>query len=97
MTNKEIAQSFQLLGQLMHLHGENPFKIRSYESAYRKLRSWEEPLSEMPDEQIAAIQGVGKAIHGKIRELLDNGSMNTLERYKAQTPEGIQEMLQIKG
>jgi len=97
MTNKEIAQSFQLLGQLMHLHGENPFKIRSYESAYRKLRSWEEPLSDMPDEQIAAIQGVGKAIHGKIRELLDNGSMNTLERYKSQTPEGIQEMLQIKG
>ncbi|MEN0050516.1 MAG: PHP domain-containing protein, partial [Bacteroidota bacterium] len=97
MTNKEIAQSFQLLGQLMHLHNENKFKIRSYESAYRKLRSWEEPLSEMPDEQIAAIQGVGKAIHGKIRELLDNGQMSTLERYKSQTPEGIQEMLQIKG
>ncbi|MEM8526893.1 MAG: PHP domain-containing protein [Bacteroidota bacterium] len=97
MTNKEIAQSFQLLGQLMHLHNENKFKIRSYESAYRKLRSWEEPLAAMPDEQIAAIQGVGKAIHGKIRELLDNGKMNTLERYKSQTPTGIQEMLQIKG
>ena len=97
MTNKEIAQSFQLLGQLMHLHNENKFKIRSYESAYRTLRSWEEPLAKMPDDQIATIKGVGKAIHGKIRELLDNGKMNTLERYKSQTPEGIQEMLNIKG
>ncbi|MEM0993127.1 MAG: PHP domain-containing protein [Bacteroidota bacterium] len=97
MTNKEIAQSFQLLGQLMQLQGENPYKIRSYENAYRKLRSWEVPLEEMPDPEIAAIPGVGKAIHGKIRELLDNGQMNTLERYKTQVPSGVQEMLQIKG
>ncbi|MEM9887525.1 MAG: PHP domain-containing protein [Bacteroidota bacterium] len=97
MTNKAIAQSFQLLGQLMQLQGENPYKIRSYENAYRKLRSWEVPLSSMTDEEITAISGVGKAIHGKIRELLDNGKMNTLERYKTQVPAGVQEMLQIKG
>jgi len=97
MTNKEIAKSFQLLGQIMALHGENPYKIRSYDSAYRNLRSLDTALADMQDEEIAAIKGVGKAIHGKIRELLDTGKMQTLERYKAQTPEGVQEMLQIKG
>ncbi|MEM9991854.1 MAG: helix-hairpin-helix domain-containing protein, partial [Bacteroidota bacterium] len=97
MTNQVIAKTFQLLGGLMEVHGENPYKIRSYQSAYRKLRSWEAPLSQMEDADIAAIPGVGKAIHGKIRELLDKGQMTTLERYKTQTPEGIQELLQIKG
>jgi DNA polymerase (family 10) len=97
MTNKEIAQAFQQLGQLMHLHGENPFKIRSYENAYRKLRSWEQPLSDLSDEELAAIPGVGKAIHGKIKELLTGGKMATLERYRSQTPPGVQEMLDIKG
>lgn len=97
MTNKEIAKSFQLLGQLMELHGENPYKVRSYQSAYRNLRSYEKPLMDMADEEIAAIEGVGKAIHGKIRELIDKGKMDTLERYAKQTPSGVQEMLQIKG
>ncbi len=97
MTNKEIAKSFQLLGQIMALHGENPYKIRSYESAYRNLRSLDTALAEMKEEDIAAIKGVGKAIHEKIRELLDTGKMKTLERYKTQTPEGVVEMLQIKG
>ncbi len=97
MTNKEIANAFQLLGGLMELHGENKFKIRSYQSAYRKLRSLDDALADMEDTAIGAIPGVGKAIHGKIRELLDNGQMTTLERYKDQTPVGIQELLQIKG
>ncbi|MCB0561353.1 MAG: DNA polymerase/3'-5' exonuclease PolX [Phaeodactylibacter sp.] len=97
MTNKEIAKQFQLLGSLMELHGENPFKIRSYQNAYRTLRSLDQPLAEMEEADIAGIKGVGKAISGKIRELVDNGQMQTLEKYKAQTPEGIQEMLNIKG
>lgn len=97
MTNKEIAKAFQLLGGLMEVHGENQYKIRSYQSAYRKLRSLDMPLAEMEDQAIGAIPGVGKAIHGKIRELLDAGQMATLERYKTQTPAGVQELLQIKG
>ena len=48
-------------------------------------------------EEIAGIKGVGKAISGKIGELLENGKMETLEKYKAITPSGIQEMLNIKG
>jgi DNA polymerase (family X) len=97
MTNKEIAETFQALGDIMELHGENTFKIRSYHNVYITLRKLDKPLSEMSDEEIVAIKGVGKAIGEKIRELLETGRMNTLEKYKAMTPEGVQEMLKIKG
>ncbi|NRB51760.1 MAG: DNA polymerase/3'-5' exonuclease PolX [Saprospiraceae bacterium] len=97
MTNKEIARTFQFLGNIMELHDENKFKIRSYQNAYISLRKLDQPLAEMSDEEIGKIKGVGKAIVGKIRELLDGGQMATLERYKAETPVGIQEMLGIKG
>lgn len=97
MTNKDIAQHFRQLGQLMELHGENPFKIRSYQSAYRNLRSLEQPLSDLSADEIGQIKGVGKAINGKIQELLESGEMATLEKYRAKTPAGIQEMLNIKG
>jgi len=97
MTNKEIANSFNLLGKLMELKGENPFKIRSYQNAYKLLAKLGTPLAEMSEEEIGALKGVGSAISGKIKELLDTGKMNTLERYKEQVPEGIQELVQIKG
>jgi DNA polymerase (family 10) len=97
MTNKEIARAFQLLGEIMELHEADPFKVRSYQNAYIQLRKLDTPLEGMPEEAIGQIKGVGKAIAGKIHELLQTGTMATLERYKAVTPQGIQEMLQVKG
>ena len=81
----------------MEMQGENPFKIRSYETAAGLLSKLGTPLSEMSQEEIQSLKGVGTAISGKIQELLTVGKMKTLERYKEQVPEGIQEMLQIKG
>jgi len=97
MTNKEIANKFQQLANLMELHEENKFKIRSYSSAYITLRKLGNPLEKMSDEEIGGIKGVGKAITGKIRELLDNGEMETMKKYQSMTPEGVQDMLNIKG
>jgi DNA polymerase (family X) len=97
MTNKEIAKHFATLGDLMELHQENPFKIRSYQSAYVTLRKLDTPLDTMSETDIAAIKGVGKAIAEKISELLKHGTMQTLEKYREMTPVGVQEMLQIQG
>jgi DNA polymerase (family X) len=97
MTNKEIAKHFSLLGDLMELHQENSFKIKSYASAYITLRKIDTPLTEMNDAEIASIKGVGKAIAEKIRELLDTGKMTALEKYRSMTPQGVQDMIQIPG
>ncbi len=97
MTNKEIAKAFNELAGLMELHEQNSFKIKSYQNAYRFLRKVSDPLSEMDEKQIGAIPGVGKAIVGKIIELTQNGSMATLEKWRAETPEGIRKMLSVKG
>jgi DNA polymerase (family 10) len=97
MTNKEIAKQFALLGDIMELHQENPFKIKSYQSAYITLRKLETPLSEMSPADIAGIKGVGKAIAEKIQDLLTKGTFDALETYKASTPPGVVQMLQING
>ncbi len=97
MINKDVANQFQFLGKILELYGENPFKIRSYQNVYISLRKLDQPLVDMTMEEINALPGVGKAITGKIEELLSNGKMSTLERYKEKTPQAILEMLQIKG
>ena len=97
MTNKQIALAFDELANLMELHEEDPFRIRSYASAYLTLRKLDAPLADLSDPEIKNIKGVGNAIAGKIRELLDTGQMETLEKYRAQTPAGVREMLEIGG
>ena len=97
MTNKDIAHRFSDLAAIMELHGENPFKIRSYQNAYITLRKLDKPLSDMPRAEMDAIKGVGKAIGDKIQELLTTNDLQTYRKYADVTPAGVVEMLGIKG
>lgn len=97
MTNKEVARAFRELADLMELHGENPFKIKSYQNAYLTLRKLGKPLAEMDVTEIRSVKGIGDAIAAKIGELLTNGKMETLEKYRQLTPCGVREMLEIPG
>ena len=81
----------------MLLHGENPYRIRSYSNAYLTFRKLGEPIAEMSDDEIKSLQGIGDAITAKTRSLIEKGSFDTLDRYRSKTPEGVQEMLDIKG
>ncbi len=97
MTNKEIAQAFDLLARVMELHNENPFKIKSYQNAYLNLRKLDQSLSTYTIEELMQIKGIGEAIAEKIQSLVLTGAMPTLEKYKAKTPPGVVEMLKING
>ena len=97
MSNKEIANAFNELAGLMELHEEPIFKIRSYQNAYLILRKLDRQLADMSPAEMKEIKGVGDAISLKIKELLTGGKMATLEKYRAQTPPGVVEMLDIKG
>jgi len=97
MTNKKIANALQDLASIMELHGENIFKIRSYQNAYIVLRKLDKPLSAMLRAEMDAIKGVGKAIGDKIEELLKTGELQAYKKYTDITPVGVIEMLNING
>lgn len=97
MTNKEIAKKFKLLGQLMELHGENPFKIRATDSAARFLNKLASPLAQLSDEERASLPGIGKGSLEKIKELLETKSLKELEHYLSITPAGVLTIMNIRG
>ncbi len=97
MENKSIAQSLRLLSQLMELHDENPFKIKSIANAAFKLDKLPFNISTKSLEELDQIEGLGKSIAAKVLELVQSGSLKELENLLKKTPEGIVEMLQIKG
>ncbi|MDN3588897.1 helix-hairpin-helix domain-containing protein [Pedobacter aquatilis] len=97
MENKTIARTLRLLSQLMELHEENPFKIKSIANAYFKVDKLPFALKDTPIEEIDKIDGIGKGLASKIIELLQTGELKELTDILQQTPEGIIEMLGIKG
>ena len=97
LNNKQISSKFDLLAKLMELHDDNPFKIKTYANAYLSLRKLEGNLAEMSKAELASIKGVGSTVADKIKELVETGEMKALEKFREMTPEGIQQMLSIKG
>ena len=97
MENKAIARTLRLLSQLMELHNENPFKIKSVAKAAFKVDKLPFAIKEKSLEEIGQIDGLGKSISGKVWELLQTGTMTDLQTILTNTPEGIVEMLGIKG
>ena len=97
MDNKKIAAHLKLFSQLMELHQENPFKIKSIAAASFKIDKFPFKLADKTLAEIENIDGIGKSTSAKIWELLTENKLQDLEDLIAATPPGVIEMLSIKG
>jgi len=83
---------------LLDLKGENPFKIRAYQSGARVLESLEEDLGTIIAEgRLGAIKGIGEALVQKITELYKTGKLKFYDELCAAVASGLVEMLEIPG
>lgn len=100
MTNLEIAVVFRRLADLMDLHDENVFKIRSYRNAADVIEDHSTPLAEMyAAGGVASLQtlpGVGSAISQKIADLLTTGTFKAYEEIKRAVPESTLDLLRVE-
>ena len=97
MDNAAIADNFSLLAKLMDIHGENPFKTKTYAVAAFNIEKLPGQLKDTPREKIFSIKGIGESVGKKIIEMLDTGKLTALDEWLQKTPPGVVEMLNIKG
>ncbi|NVJ47991.1 MAG: DNA polymerase/3'-5' exonuclease PolX, partial [Cytophagia bacterium] len=81
----------------MELHDENSFKIRGYQNAVFQLDKSDMELASLSLSELEGLQGVGKGIAATIREIIQNGTSSGLTDLLESTPEGIVELLDMKG
>ena len=85
----------------MDIRGDDPFRLRSYRNAAEAIETWPTPMQKIAAENgiagLQSIPGVGKAIAGKILELLNRGTFDAWERIIKETPEGVLDLLDIPG
>ncbi len=98
MTKNEIADILQEIATLLELRGENPFKVRAYQTGARVLEALEEDIGTViAEERLGSIKGMGEALVQKVTELHRTGRLKFYDELKASVPAGMIEMLDIPG
>ncbi|MFD1769038.1 helix-hairpin-helix domain-containing protein [Sphingobacterium suaedae] len=97
MENKAIAKAFKLCSQLMELFNENPFRTKAMASASFKIDKLPFPAVDASLQQLSEQPGIGKSTADRIQTIIETGSFTELDILIRKTPQGILEMLSIKG
>lgn len=97
MTKREIADILNEIALLLELKGENPFKIRAYQSGARAVEAIEEAeLARLVESnELLSVKGIGDALAKKIGELYQTGRLEFFENLKASVEPGLVELLEI--
>jgi DNA polymerase (family 10) len=97
MDNSAVSDMFDLLSKLMEIHGQDPFRSKSYASAAYNIEQLPSRLEGIDRHAIPSLKGIGDSTARKIVEILDTGRLKALDDLVAATPPGVLEMLKVKG
>jgi DNA polymerase (family X) len=97
MNNRQLADTFTLIGNLLEIKGEIIYKTLAYRKASESLMGLGREASEYWKEgKLEDIPGVGKAIAEKIGELFTTGKLGFLEKLKKEIPEELATWLAVQ-
>ncbi len=95
-TNRQLADTFTTIADMLEIKGEVIYKILAYRKAADSLNDLGRDVNDIWREgRLTEIPGVGKAIAEKIDELLSTGQLEFLEKLKREIPEGLVEVLGV--
>jgi len=98
MNNRQLADTFTLIGNLCEIKGEVIYVILAYRKASESLMALPREASDYWKEgKLREIPGVGKAIAEKIDELLTTGKLQFLENLKKEVPDELAGWLAVPG
>jgi DNA polymerase (family 10) len=99
MENARIAKTFDKIADLLELHDENPYRIRSYRNAASSIRSLSDQLTTRikQDQDLTEIPNIGESIAEKIHEIVETGHCRQLDSLQKQVPKGLPALLKVPG
>lgn len=98
MDRTAVARVLEQIADSLEFQEENPFRIRAFRTAAKAVRGLGvDPAAALADGSLAATKGVGPATVAIVRELVEGGRCELLERLREEVPQGLLELLGISG
>lgn len=97
VTNRMISDQLLLMGDILEILDDNPYKIRAYRRAADIVARHPKPLANLTAEEAGTPEGIGKAIVLKVREVAETGTFGELEDARSKVPPGLLELLALEG
>jgi DNA polymerase (family X) len=100
MTNREIADTLEMLADLLEFQGANPFRIRSYRNGARTIRDLTDSIATIVQEDASRLKklpGIGESVAEKCVTLVQTGSLPQLQELLEKIPESVLSLLRLPG
>jgi DNA polymerase (family 10) len=95
-SNRQLAEIFQKISDLLEIKGEVVYKTLAYRRAAENLTELGRDAYDIWQEgTLTDIPGVGKAIAEKIDELFSTGELEFLNKLESEVPPSLVEILQV--
>jgi DNA polymerase (family 10) len=91
LTNRDLADQFEEIGDLLEIQGANVFRVRAYRNAARTLRDLPQSVVELVQQEadLTELPGIGKDLAQQLQEAVADGEPAALSELKEQVPEGL--------
>ncbi len=98
LTNREIADIFDAVADMLQLKGEIIHRVMAYRRAAESIRQYPRDLRAVAaEDKLTDIEGIGETLAEKIREMLDTGHLEFYDKLREEIPQGLVEILRING
>ncbi len=99
MDNKNIANTFYEVADLMEINGDDSFRIRSYRRAAEAVEGWPQQVADLVEEpkRLLEVPGIGKGMAANIRDLCRDGKLQLHQELLQKYRPSMLELLKIQG
>ncbi len=98
MENRDLAQIFKEIADLLEILDGNPFRIRSFQRAAQLIDNASFNIAQAVSEdvqKVKAIQGIGGGTISKIEEILQGGDCDEHRKLLEKVPGSLLELLRV--
>ena len=98
MKNKEIADLFNEIADILELKEENVFRVNAYRRAAQNVEGLSRAIEDVAASgALHELPGIGKDLEGKILEYLESGEIDFLNELRKEIPPVLLDMLRVPG
>ena len=96
MDKDEVVSTLKEMADLLEVAEANEFEVRAYRTAAQTLDDWQGELQEIVEQQ-GSIPSLGKKTGQVVSELVTEGSSGEHTRIRGLVPEGLPQLLRVRG